>query len=166
MTGIRSRKTLYRNTVFRSSLEAEWAAWFDLHNIHWDYEPQTFTDGISWYLPDFFLSNCYLRGYKKGVWLEIKPSSDIEKSEDILEHNKWKFELMKDTQFCVFCGHPTLYDQESEFHRGYQVFPWYDNRMEFLKCNACNTVKIEFQEGNYRYCPKCNSPTTNITGYY
>jgi hypothetical protein len=166
MTGIRSRKTLYRNTIFRSSLEAEWAAFFDLHGIAWDYEPQTFTDGISWYLPDFFLPECFLRNSKRGGWLEIKPTSDINGKEDLLSFNKDKFGLMKDTQFCVFCGHPTKNDEESEYHRAYQVFPWFDNRMEFLKCAQCNTVKIEYQEGNYRYCPSCGCGTENLTGYF
>ena len=163
-----SRKTLYRNVVFRSSLEAEWAAFFDAHNISWKYEPQTFTDGITWYLPDFFLKDCILRSGTKGVWLEIKPAFKIN-GKRVFDDFRSKFELMGnlpfwERNFCVFFGHPII-EFQSETHEGYQIYPYYDNYMIFAKCPKCGTVKIEYDEGNYKFCPECKTATKTLVGY-
>ena len=163
-----SRKTLYRNVTFRSSLEAEWAAFFDTKDIYWQYEPQTFTDGINWYLPDFFLKDCFLRSDHKGVWLEIKPSYEINGSR-VFDDFRSKFELMgklssNERNFCVFFGHPTI-ELQSGTHEGYQIYPWYDNYMTFEKCSGCGAVKIEYDESHYKVCPACGGPTKTIVGY-
>jgi hypothetical protein len=167
MTGIRSRKTLYRNTIFRSSLEAEWAAFFDLHDVAWDYEPQTFTDGISWYLPDFFLPYCRLRNYSTiGVWLEIKPNQYINgvRTFDLFKKKHELMSTVPSINFCVFFGHPTI-ETQSDTHEGYQIYPWYDNYMRFMKCPHCGTVKIEFDESNYNNCSICGTQSKTIMGY-
>jgi hypothetical protein len=44
--------TRYCNVLFRSKLEATWAAYFDLHGIDWSYEP------------------CFLRGWRPDFQLE------------------------------------------------------------------------------------------------
>ncbi|MFE6429325.1 hypothetical protein ACFVOB_28190 [Streptomyces rochei] len=58
--------TVYRDTQFRSLLEACWAATLDSFNITWEYEPTTFDlpSGAK-YLPDFHLPEI-------GTWLEVK----------------------------------------------------------------------------------------------
>lgn len=48
---IRAIETEYRGCLFRSRLEARWAAFFDLAGIGWDYEPM---DLAGW-SPDFLL---------------------------------------------------------------------------------------------------------------
>lgn len=65
-TGIAALPTVYRETQFRSLLEASWAATLDSLGIVWEYEPETFTlpSGAK-YLPDFHLPEI-------GVWLEVK----------------------------------------------------------------------------------------------
>lgn len=64
--GIVALPTVYRDTEFRSLLEASWAATLDSLGITWEYEPETFTlPSGARYLPDFHLSEI-------GVWLEVK----------------------------------------------------------------------------------------------
>ncbi|MFM9703640.1 PDDEXK family nuclease [Streptomyces galilaeus] len=65
-TTIKALPTVYRDTEFRSLLEACWAATLDSLRIVWEYEPETFTlpSGVK-YLPDFHLPEI-------GAWLEVK----------------------------------------------------------------------------------------------
>ena len=59
-------RTRYRNILFRSKLEAEWAKFFDSLSIPWIYEPEgfQFSDGTR-YLPDFYLPDAH-------QWFEVK----------------------------------------------------------------------------------------------
>lgn len=58
-----AKPTLYRDTMFRSRLEARWAAFFDLAGWRWDYEPCDF-DG---WTPDFRLNGV------ESIYAEVKP---------------------------------------------------------------------------------------------
>jgi hypothetical protein len=65
-TAIEALPTVYRDTQFRSLLEACWAATLDSLRIAWEYEPETFKlPSGARYLPDFHLPEI-------GVWLEVK----------------------------------------------------------------------------------------------
>lgn len=65
MSARRSIPTWYAGNLFRSRLEARWAAFFDLLGWEWVYEPLDL-DG---YIPDFVLTN-----FKRGQLLvEVKP---------------------------------------------------------------------------------------------
>lgn len=61
---IKAIPTKYKDTMFRSRLEAQWAAFFDLAGIDWEYEP---CDLEGW-CPDFALT---LAG--ATVYAEVKP---------------------------------------------------------------------------------------------
>lgn len=50
----RSRDTLYRDVLFKSRLEAQWAAFFDLLGWPWIYEPSSLIPHARW-KPDFLL---------------------------------------------------------------------------------------------------------------
>lgn len=52
---MKSIETIYKNTRFRSRLEAKWALFFDELGIEWDYECEGFESRGIRYLPDFFL---------------------------------------------------------------------------------------------------------------
>ena len=76
-------ETAYRDVVFRSRLEARWAAMFDLMGWRWQYEPVEL-DG--WF-PDFFVgyqcwhSGCTQQGepFKMHWFLaEVKPYHSVE----------------------------------------------------------------------------------------
>jgi hypothetical protein len=61
---IKSHPTLYAGTLFRSRLEATWAAFFDLSGLPWAYEP---IDLEGW-VPDFAL------WLNHPVYVEVKPA--------------------------------------------------------------------------------------------
>ena len=62
----KAHPTKYKGAMFRSRLEARWAAFFDLMKWRWDYEPE---DWQGW-TPDFALMGC-----EKVARVEIKPLS-------------------------------------------------------------------------------------------
>lgn len=64
---IKAKKTKYRDYVFRSRLEAKWAAMFDLLRWQWDYEPVDFNGWI----PDFAIYG------KQIVYVEVKPTVEF-----------------------------------------------------------------------------------------
>lgn len=74
---IKPHETTYKSTLFRSRLEARWAAFFDLAGWEWTYEPVE-VDG---WLPDFMVkfpcSHSECRGYHV-LLVEIKPYYSID----------------------------------------------------------------------------------------
>ena len=70
-------ETYYKNTRFRSRLEAKWALFFDELGIIWDYECEGFESRGICYLPDFYLPEL-------GYFFEVKPyapsKEDFQKS--------------------------------------------------------------------------------------
>lgn len=63
---IRAVRTKYNGTWFASTLEADWAATFDVFGWDWEYEPQAIRlpSGEA-YRPDFYLP-------AQNVWCEVK----------------------------------------------------------------------------------------------
>jgi hypothetical protein len=67
---IAPKPTVYKGIQFRSRLEARWAAFFDLTEWRWEYEPCE----INGYNPDFIIY-CTSEGYDtKSIIVEVKPS--------------------------------------------------------------------------------------------
>lgn len=101
---IESIPTWYRGELFRSRLEADWAATLDHYEITWEYEPDAvnINDGIK-YLPDFHLTH-------QRVWVEVKGPADdnIEKALEfqraLLEVDKYKWDF---EQQLVIIGRPS-----------------------------------------------------------
>ncbi len=63
---IRAIPTMYRGTLFRSTLEADWAATLDAYGIDWQYEPEgLMLPSGELYRPDFWLPRI-------KTWLEVK----------------------------------------------------------------------------------------------
>ena len=58
---IKPLKSIYKGYQFASKLEAQWATFFDLMGIPFDYESQGWevATGV-WYTPDFTLERCYV----------------------------------------------------------------------------------------------------------
>lgn len=63
MNEINAIETLYKGAIFRSRLEARWAAFFDLVRWNWQYEPLD----LNGYIPDFILQ------FYKPLLVEVKP---------------------------------------------------------------------------------------------
>lgn len=70
----KSYPTKYKHVQFRSRLEARWAAFFDLLEMSWEYEPID----LSGYIPDFILPNFY-----SPLLIEVKP---VLRFEDFSQH--------------------------------------------------------------------------------
>lgn len=64
---INAIETHYNGYRFRSRLEARWATFLDALEIPYEYEPEGFQDGQTWYLPDFWLP-------QQQCWIEVKPT--------------------------------------------------------------------------------------------
>jgi len=64
-----SGPTQYRNQIFKSTLEARWAVFFDQLKLNWKYEPKrhVFGHGYS-YTPTFFVQDI--------GWIEVNPTID------------------------------------------------------------------------------------------
>ena len=62
---IKAIPTKYKGIQFRSRLEAKWAAFFDLMEWKWQYEPCDFNGWI----PDFAIY-----GNNETVYVEVKPT--------------------------------------------------------------------------------------------
>lgn len=139
---MQSIDTFYNGNYFRSRLEARWAYFFDALGLKYQYEPEGFKSNGNYYLPDFFLPDCFLRKFSIGVYVEIKPdsypSNDIPASE-------WFSKPL-----CLFKGTPDKME-------GYQLGRGWDNNMYFWVCSKCYQFKIEFNEGSYDCCPKCGA---------
>lgn len=65
--------TEYAGIRFRSRLEAKWAAFFDMCDWRWDYEPID----LAGYIPDFILQ------FGRPLLVEIKPLLDFDESEQL-----------------------------------------------------------------------------------
>ena len=98
--------TTYKDTRFKSRLEARWAVFFDRMQIEWYYEPFTYYFNGYQYTPDFVIDNTASAGEafdcedpscvftKSEEWsgqlqvLEVKPLLDIERCKQILKWNE------------------------------------------------------------------------------
>lgn len=67
-----AKPTMYNGRLYRSRLEARWAAFFDLAGFEFEYEPFD----LNGWSPDFLL--------EKNTLVEIKPSKDF------FEHEKYE----------------------------------------------------------------------------
>ena len=80
----------YRGVLFRSMLEARWAAFFDEFKIRWLYEPDCSPLSCGRYTPDFWLPDLNLT-------VEIKPTTlhgVDERYQEMVEHSHRAFLLI------------------------------------------------------------------------
>ena len=92
---INAIKTRYKGISFRSRLEAKWAAFFDLCEWRWEYEPVDFRFENTGWIPDFFVefpcghSEC---NGSHTIYAEVKPYRTIKEFEGHpaynIEHGK------------------------------------------------------------------------------
>jgi hypothetical protein len=77
--------TKYNGYNFRSRLEARWAVFLDKMGISYLYEPEGFELDTTRYLPDFQLTEglkCFGENMPlANVWMEIKPTRDLNENE-------------------------------------------------------------------------------------
>lgn len=91
-------QTLYRDTQFRSRLEAQWAVFFDELSVTWLYEVNGYDlGGRDWYLPDFFIP-CW------DCFVEVKPFNPNEREARVAR----KLAEGSGKPVIVLCGQPAL----------------------------------------------------------
>jgi hypothetical protein len=167
MTSIKAIPTRYKGYHFRSRLEARWAVFFDALGLKWEYEKEGYDLGKEhggYYLPDFYLPCVSLRGGKDGVFVEIKgqPPSDVEIDKCAM------LALITNKPVILFTGIPICQTNDNiklDDNSGYQFAPdpdccdgvAYDINMSFFQCENCKHIKIDYWEGNYEICPRCNN---------
>jgi hypothetical protein len=66
---ITAKPTLYKGQMFRSRLEAKWAAFFDIVEWEWCFEPFHFGGWV----PDFAIRAPGAQSLRKVVLVEVKP---------------------------------------------------------------------------------------------
>lgn len=132
-------KTKYKGILFRSKLEAQWAKFFDAHEIDWQYEVEGYDLGDKiYYLPDFYLpqQDCFFE--VKGVMNDF----DLEKIE----------KLHKFTKKDIFIGYGNGSVDEYSVSCG---FIKYDNETTFEKCPECARYFFSDTRG-FHGCRICN----------
>lgn len=122
--------THYENTIFRSRLEARWAAFFDLVGWRWTYEP---FDG-SGYIPDFLIHGL------SPLVVEIKPASKYEEYLSAL--GSMSIPDSTDTKLCLGID-PIFLEKEMEIMAG--LCSWSGptaSPADWIRCRKCGSLGI------------------------
>lgn len=119
---ISSKPTIYNDILFRSRLEARWAAFFDLLGFKYDYEP---VDLVGW-SPDFLL-----RGKNSNIFIEVKPFiTDEIKAEYLIKINKG-VKVREGYPACILLDNFTSTDFDTAVLAGYLAW---DNH-NYVSCH-------------------------------
>lgn len=151
-------ETEYHGYKFRSRLEARWAVFFDRMNIKWQYEHEGYKTSSGYYVPDFWLTNVYMRSTLiKGVLFEVKPESYI----------GYKHPALTEVAEYLHVG-ATLavgfdFTRWSTWKELFQVSPGWDNCMMIYRCE-CKATKFDYDEGHYYQCPVCGKAEGHMMG--
>ena len=142
-----SRPTQYGKTIFRSTLEARWAFFFDQLMLNWTYEPKRhgFGHGYS-FTPTFFVQEI--------GWIEVKPSVD-ELRKILSRFYLFKKRICADgSDFFVFCASKASDQIKSsiiEIENGLKIIEGF----EFGYCSHCKKYILENQNDDFfnsRHC--------------
>jgi hypothetical protein len=149
MTTITAIQTNYAGCHFRSRLEARWAVFMDYLGVPWQYEPEGFDLGDTWYLPDFYLPTL-------GAWYEVKGSRPTEHEVDCIGKVAdgtrrdafivWG-DIPRDVGHYGHLDHGDIAGMEGFFCREGEYGPWtpWDNELGWCVCPVCRAVGIEFE---------------------
>lgn len=141
---ISSKPTEYRGQLFRSRVEATWAAFFDQCGWSWQYEP---FDMNGW-SPDFLLQ------FKTPTLVEVKPT--IQQCEEVRERLEKSF---VDPRFELLILSSGLLPAQkfSELWIGESVIGWLS---QFRDDSYLSTMQRHFFAGAPIYiCGHCKKPT-------
>ena len=140
MPTIKAIETEYDGTIYRSRLEALWAAQLDALGIEYVYEPQGYDMNGVKYLPDFYLPKLDMFAEVKGM-PDVKAALKIERLID--ETGKDVVLLLSNGKMQFFSAKFGGYSINDNFGLGACEY----NRREF-------NSRIEHDKG--RYIPKSN----------
>lgn len=129
---IKAIPTEYRGVMFRSRLEAKWAAFFDNLNWPWKYEPIDL-DG---YIPDFILP------LNQPVVVEVKPElylKDLKSHTQKLEASGWSKEV-------IIVGANIFEDESLGLMR--DDCCW--STCHLFHCDGCDKPSFHHEDNSYR----------------
>lgn len=117
---IAAKPTKFKETEFRSRLEARWAVFFDALKVRYEYEKTTYSIDGDWYLPDFWLKR----------WIvEVKPTPPTPE-----EYYKAKT-VSTESRIAIVCGPPNFNTLVYLLQKGEQLQPKL-NQIEKRYCLA------------------------------
>lgn len=150
-------ETVYNGYRFRSRIEARWAVFFDHLGMLYEYEPEGYEVGGTWYLPDFWLPTLY-------CWLEVKAAKptqeEVQKAQllgEVTGHNvviAWQNGGIGEAVM------PLDWDQWHKAGDGYYLaWPFGDNFFQFCFCDSCGAIGLEYEGRSDRMkCKKNGCP--------
>lgn len=176
---IKPKPTKYKNRLYRSRLEARWAAFFDLFKINYEYEPFDL-DGWS---PDFLLKFPLsdLTGIK-NVLVEVKPTDLItfdlhRKMIDATRESDYKLLLLSSECISKFHGMEMGFDgimpmskggiythDNKQYHEFMVSYPSFhkDGEVVFLDWGNPCLEQIEWEQISDQTLKKIWSDAANI----
>lgn len=105
MVEIKATPTWYRGTLFRSTLEADWAATFDQLNWAWAYEPvavrMTLDGETVDYRPDFWLPT-------SRTWAEVKGPHNERLDKALMLAESFRTEVIPDDEWETMRTHMVI----------------------------------------------------------
>jgi len=149
---MKSYPTRYKDQLFRSRLEAKWAAFFDLLGWPYVYEPYD----LNGYIPDFILQ------FYEPLLVEVKPEvlfKDLEQHTGKIEKSGWDKEILivgADLFSEGEYNNPTIgllgeYHTQEELEQiGWpKEEPWHFVEGMLFYCNVCKRPSILHHEGSF-----------------
>jgi hypothetical protein len=162
---IKAIPTIYRNTKFRSRLEARWAEFFDMIGVVWEYEPEGYVaaDGTC-YLPDFWLPHVRSRGALGGVFFEVKPTVP----DDSERHKARVLAVGKGRPVLLASSYPQTarvgFSAQPEYLHEFVSIPGADvcedEGLKFARCDNCGQVDAGVYSSDEPPC-QCGRATFN-----
>lgn len=137
--------TTYKNIRFRSRLEATWAAFFDLLQWSWEYEPFD----LAGYIPDFVL----LFNHREKPIVEVKPVIGFDQLErylpKIAKHKRAAL-IVGAVPYSVDCEDPNM---GIEYYLDTtEPAEWIHGHAEVVECLFCKKLVPVGTDGP---CPWC-----------
>jgi len=151
---IKAHPTMYKNTLFRSRLEARWAAFFDLAGWDWAYEP---VDLEGW-TPDFRLT---LEGLF-DLYVEVKPYDSLNQFEGHFAQKMLDNRTQSKPSPALFGNNPQVTSFTHDDGIPGRAFPcninsWVDNADDLWR-QAGNATRFLAPTEHGRKKPKCVCP--------
>lgn len=120
-----------QTSLYRSSLEAQWATFFQRWGVRFRYNPEGLVTGEWDDLPDFFLPDA-------NIWIEIRPAAHRDDSESIREFYS-PFVMETRQTLVVLFGTPKIRIPE---HQGWALACRGPNKLKrfpvhLLQCSGC-----------------------------